>query len=160
MSKCIAYVTNNYSSTGMVQIRRFGADDGASDSTSLKWAYVCQGPDNVGVAGVGKHHSLQPGCRVHVSSYGTGEGSFIVEGTFGRMGSSSSSGASSSDSATSTSGVNCAQSDFCVPVQNPSASNGTRAQAKAPDGRYNKHAGGAPLDLSVSTYPTTQYKTV
>jgi len=148
----IAYVTNNYSSTGMVQLRRFGHDDGA-DTDALKWAYVSQGSDNIGVAGVGRTHCLKPGCRVQVAEYGNKDGSIIVSGVFGRMGSGT------GDGATSYTGVNTSQSDFCIPLQNPTANNGTRCQVKAPDGRYHKKSGGQPLDLSNSQYPTTQYKT-
>jgi hypothetical protein len=156
--KTIAYVVNNYSSTGMVQIRRFGEDDGVSDISSLKWAYIDQGSDSMGVAGVGKTHSLKPGCRVHVGVHGGKEGSFIVTGSFGRMGSGSSTDSSQPDSTTSVSDVDCAKSDFCIPVKDPNAPNGTRAEAKAPDGRYNKQAGGSPLDMSDNQYPQTIFK--
>jgi hypothetical protein len=157
--KCIGYVINNYSSSGQVQIQRFGHDDAVGDTTKCKWAYVDQGTTNLGVAGAGQAHTLQPGCRVHLSQFGGSDGSYVVSGTFGRMGSASGGGGGGSDDgATSFNDVNTAQSDYVIPLKNPKSLNGVRCEAKAPDGRYHKYAGGQPLDMSQNQYPNTKYK--
>ena len=160
--KFVGYVINNYSSSGQVQVRRFGHDDGVGDTTNCKWCYVDQGTNNLAVAGAGEAHCLQAGCRVQLSQFGGPDGSFLISGTFGRMGSGQGGGggigSGQSDGSTSYTDVNTAQSDYVIPLQNPTSQNGVRCQVKAPDGRYNKHAGGQPLDLSNSQYPDTQFK--
>lgn len=159
----MASVINNYSSCGQIQVRRFGHDDDVSDTTKCKWAYVDQGTNNLAVAGAGKAPNLQPGCRVQVSQIGGPDGSCIISGTLGRMGSGRGKGgglgSSQADDNTSYKKVNTAQADYCIPLQNPNSENGVRCKVKAPDGRYHKYAGGQPLDLSKTEYEKgTPYK--
>jgi hypothetical protein len=153
----VGYVSNVYSSTGQVQVRRFGHDDSIGDETKCKWCYVDQGSEHAGVAGVGQAHTLQSGCRVQCTQYGGADGSMVVHGTFGRMGSGQSGGGGGESGTTSYTGVNYAQTDYVIPIKNPGP-NGQRAEAKVPDNMYHKAGGGQPLDLSNSKYPTTQYK--
>jgi hypothetical protein len=156
--KFMGYVTNNYSK-GMVQVQLFGQHDGAQEK--MKWAFVDQGTNNLAVAGVGQAHGLQPGCRVQCTQMGGKDGSIIASGAMDRWGSGQGGGglgSSQEDSTTHYPAVNKAQGDYCIPCQNENSENGTRVEAKAPDGRYNPYAGGQPLDLSNSKFPTTQYK--
>lgn len=159
---CMGYVTNNYSASGRVQVRVFGEHDGVGDTTQCKWVYPDQGMNNVGVAGVGSATNLQPGCRVLVSQLGGLDGSFWAHGTGFRGGQGTGGGgglgSGQSDGSTSMNDVDRSKADNCIPLENPNQQDGMRCQAKALDGRYNMYAGGQPLDLTSSQYPTTQYK--
>ena len=156
MVNFVGWVINNYSSCGQVQIKRPGYDDNIQDDKNCFWTYVDQGARNIGFAGMGEHHALQPGCRVQLAEYGPH--SYVVVGTFGRMGSGQGSGGSSGDdSTTSYNDVNLKKTDWPVPTDNPQQ-NGSRCTIKPPDGRYSKYAGGQPFDFSQCTYPNTPYK--
>ncbi len=159
MSIVMGYVVNNYSTSGQVQVRRFGYDDNNQDSTNLPWVYPSQGTSHMGIAGIGKNHMLQAGCRVAMLEAGGPDGSYVALGTFGRMGSAQGGSSGGFDQATSFTSVNIAQTDFAIPLQNAGQPNGVRAIAKQPNGRYYPPANGVPYDPSQNIYPHTSYQT-
>jgi hypothetical protein len=159
MSIVMGYVVNNYSTTGQVQVRRFGYDDQNQDSTNLPWVYPSQGTSHMGVAGIGKNHALQPGCRVAMLEMGGPDGSLIAVGTMNRMGSAQSSSSGGFDQATSWTTVNTQQTDYAIPLSNAGAPNGIRAIAKQPSSEYYTPGNGKPYDPSQNQYPTTSFHT-
>ena len=159
MSIVMAYVVNNYSTSGMCQVRRFGYDDTNQNQENLPWIYPSQGTSHMGVAGIGKNHALQPGCRVAMLEVGGPDGSYVAVGTMNRMGSAQSGSSGGFDQATSHTSVNISQTDYAIPLSNAGSPNGTRAMAKQPSTQYYPPGNGTPYDPSQNQYPQTSFTT-
>lgn len=157
------WVTNVYSASGRVQVRRFGHDDNVQDETKLKWAYVDGGTDHIQTAGVGKTHALQRSMRVHCTQVGGSDGSLFINASFPRGGKGTGGGgglgSSQADGSTAMTDVDRSKADNCIPLENPNQQDGIRCQAKPADGRYHPDTG-KPLDLASQSgdYPSTYYK--